>query len=116
MILPLSIETRRSLKLPTALITLIAINIWFEVSLDAADTFHWMSFATFLGWFAFDPAKPTFSAIFLSMFTHAGWWHLFPNMFFLWVFGYILEDHLGWKAFTLLYLGCGVAGSLIEWG
>ncbi len=116
MILPLSIESRQNLKPPLALITLIAVNIWFQAFFTFVHTFHLMEFKTFLDWFAFDPDKPTVSGIFLSMFTHAGWWHLISNMVFLWIFGWILEDRLGWKKFALLYLGCGLAGNLIELG
>jgi len=36
-----------------------------------------------------------------SFFLHAGWWHLISNMYFLWVFGDNVEDHLG----HLKYMG-----------
>ena len=35
--------------------------------------------------------------------------HLIGNMIFLWAFGIIVEGKLGWWAFTLVYLGIGVA-------
>lgn len=116
MILPISIETRKSLEPPVALITLIAVNIWFQVFVVLVDTYPLMDAQTFVDWFAFDPDKPTLSGLVLSMFTHSGWVHLAGNMFFLWVFGWVLEDRLGWKKFTYLYLGLGIAGSLVEMG
>ena len=33
--------------------------------------------------------------VFTSMFLHASWLHLIGNMWFLWIFGDNVEDHLG---------------------
>ena len=115
MILPFAIESRKSLGLPAALIGLITVNVWFHVFFTAVDTFDLMGYRTYVEWFAFDPAHPAVAGLVFSMFTHAGWLHLCGNMFFLWVFGWVLEDKIGWKKFLLLYLGCGLMGSLIEW-
>src|SRR6185295_9445845 len=46
-----------------------------------------------------------------SMFLHAGWGHLLGNMVFLWIFGDNIEDRLGHVAYTIFYLGCGLAAS-----
>lgn len=50
----------------------------------------------------------------LSMFAHAGFWHLFGNMLFLWVFGLVVEGKLGWWRFLLVYLSVGVTQSAFE--
>ncbi|MCB9000898.1 MAG: rhomboid family intramembrane serine protease [Bacteroidales bacterium] len=46
------------------------------------------------------------------MFMHGGFWHLFFNMFSLWMFGRILEQVWGSKRFLLYYMvtGLGAAG------
>ncbi|MBI2683516.1 MAG: rhomboid family intramembrane serine protease, partial [Acidobacteriales bacterium] len=52
--------------------------------------------------------------LFTSMFLHAGWLHLIANMWALWIFGDNIEDYLGGFRYLLLYLTCGVAGSLLH--
>ena len=49
---------------------------------------------------------------FTSMFLHGGWMHLIGNMWFLWIFGDNVEDRVGHLRFILLYLACGLAGTL----
>jgi membrane associated rhomboid family serine protease len=50
------------------------------------------------------------------MFMHAGWGHIFFNMFSLWMFGRILEQTLGSRRFLLFYLVTGVGAALIQMG
>jgi membrane associated rhomboid family serine protease len=38
---------------------------------------------------------PLPGSIFTSMFLHGGWMHLIGNMWFLWIFGDNIEEHLG---------------------
>ena len=42
------------------------------------------------------------------MFLHKGIFHFIGNMFFLWMFGYRLENTFGRWAFALIYLICGL--------
>jgi membrane associated rhomboid family serine protease len=49
-----------------------------------------------------------------AMFFHAGFWHLFGNSIYLWVFGIFVEDKLGWKAYLFLYFLTGIASGLIH--
>ena len=49
-----------------------------------------------------------------SIFLHAGWQHLSGNIFFLYIFGGILEEELGTSALTFTYLFCGVWANLIS--
>ncbi|MBB3208578.1 membrane associated rhomboid family serine protease [Rhodopirellula rubra] len=48
-----------------------------------------------------------------SAFMHASWSHLIGNMIFLWCFGLVIEGKLGWKRFSLLYLGLALADGAI---
>jgi len=49
--------------------------------------------------------------ILTSMFLHGGWLHIIGNMWFLWIFGDNIEDHLGHFSYLLFYLLCGFAAS-----
>jgi membrane associated rhomboid family serine protease len=44
------------------------------------------------GRYGFIPAHPHLSTLLSSMFLHAGFWHFAGNMFFLWMFGYRVEN------------------------
>jgi len=54
------------------------------------------------------------------MFLHANFWHLFFNMYGLYIFGKLLEKPLGTKRFLILYLLSGLIGGglwmLANWG
>jgi membrane associated rhomboid family serine protease len=54
----------------------------------------------------------TLPTILTSMFLHGGWLHIIGNMWFLWIFGDNIEDHLGHFRYLLFYLGCGVAAAI----
>jgi len=49
--------------------------------------------------------------VFTSMFMHGGLFHLFGNMFYLWIFGDNIEDRLGHIRFLVFYLLCGVVAA-----
>lgn len=46
------------------------------------------------------------------MFLHGGWFHLFMNMFVLWMFGSEIERMWGQKAFLKYYFVTGIGGGL----
>ena len=48
------------------------------------------------------------------MFMHDGFWHLFFNMFALWMFGATLENSWGNKRFLIYYMVCGIGAGLIQ--
>ena len=48
------------------------------------------------------------------MFMHGSFWHLFFNMFALWIFGAALENTWGEKKFLFYYMVCGVGAGLIQ--
>jgi membrane associated rhomboid family serine protease len=63
---------------------------------------------------AFRPAAPTLEGLFLSMFLHAGFAHLFGNMLFLWIYGDNVEHRLGPTRTVVAYLGTGIAATLFH--
>ena len=46
------------------------------------------------------------------MFAHGGFFHLFFNMFVLWMFGTMLERIWGPKRFFIFYFACGLAAGI----
>lgn len=46
------------------------------------------------------------------MFAHGGFFHLFFNMFVLWMFGSLLEKAWGPKKFLIFYFICGIAAGV----
>jgi len=66
----------------------------------------------FLFKYAYRPAEASFTALFTSMFLHAGWAHLFGNMLFLWIYGDNVEMRMGSGRYLLAYLATGVAATL----
>ena len=48
------------------------------------------------------------------MFMHGGFWHIFFNMFSLYMFGSVLENYWGGKKFFLFYMVCGIGAGLIN--
>lgn len=47
------------------------------------------------------------------MFLHGGFWHIFFNMFGLWMFGTEIERTWGTRRFGRFYFLCGLAGALL---
>jgi membrane associated rhomboid family serine protease len=58
--------------------------------------------------------------LFTCMFLHGGWLHIIGNMWFLWIFGANVEDHMGPFAYLIFYLLCGIGSSIAQtafsWG
>ena len=48
------------------------------------------------------------------MFMHGGIWHIFFNMFALWMFGSVLENVWGPKRFLNYYLVTGIGAGLVH--
>ena len=51
---------------------------------------------------------------FTYMFMHAGWQHLFFNMFAVWMFGRIMEQTMGQGRFLFYYLTCGLGAGVAQ--
>lgn len=54
----------------------------------------------------------SFYTLFTSMFMHGGWFHLFGNMLYLYIFGDNIEDIFGHTGYLILYIVCGLAADL----
>lgn len=52
--------------------------------------------------------------LFTYMFLHAGFEHLFFNMFALWMFGCVMENIWGPRRFLTYYLACGIGAGLFQ--
>ncbi len=79
----------------------------------AATYIHPSNSDTVFRQYAFVPAYPHLSTLLSSMFLHAGFWHFAGNMFFLWMFGYRVENTFGHWLFAAIYIVCGCgAGTL----
>jgi len=105
LVLPLPFGTdRRGRRVPWVTYTLIALNVaaYFLAGPGAAPRWGLI------------PDHPHFVALLTGLFLHASLGHLVGNMVFLWVFGSHVEEALGREAFLALYLGGGVAASLLH--
>jgi membrane associated rhomboid family serine protease len=49
-----------------------------------------------------------------SMFLHGSWMHLLGNMLYLWIVGDNVEEVLGTFRYLIVYLACGLVGSLAQ--
>jgi len=69
-------------------------------------------------WFALNPlvdgANFQIWQLITYQFMHAGFMHIFFNMFMLWMFGMEIENIMGSKKFLYYYLICGVAAGLAQ--
>jgi len=98
---------------PVVTYALIALNVAvFLVELSGGDQF--------INEWAFIPARfraePAANAVTIltAMFMHAGWFHLFGNMLFLWIFGDNVEDRFGHVQFLIFYILVGIAATLAQ--
>jgi membrane associated rhomboid family serine protease len=64
--------------------------------------------------YALIPAWFSWPTVFTSMFLHAGFWHVVPNMLYLWIFGDNVEDRLGHARYLAFYLMAGVVAALAQ--
>jgi membrane associated rhomboid family serine protease len=59
------------------------------------------------------PAQGYFTLI-SYQFLHGGLGHILGNMWYLWIFGNNIEDHLGKFKFLLFYLACGIFAAVVQ--
>lgn len=58
--------------------------------------------------------SPIWLTLFTAMFLHGSPLHLAGNMLFLWIFGDNVEEVLGVVRYVLVYLACGLMGTLLQ--
>ena len=102
-------SSRRSFPFMTYILIGINLVVFFlEVSRGTDFIDKW---AFFPSRFSSDPTG-NFITIFTAMFMHAGGFHLFSNMLYLWIFGDNVEGHFGSFRYVFFYLISGVAATL----
>ncbi len=57
---------------------------------------------------------PIYLTVFTAMFMHGGYFHLFGNLLYLWIFGDNIEHRFGRGAFLFLYFASGIAGTVAQ--
>lgn len=101
-------------SLPPVVKNLIIINILLLVLTWTAQSVFGYDLTSVMG--LYFPKSEMFRPfqILTHMFMHAGIWHLFFNMFALYMFGGILENVWGPKRFFIYYMVCGLGAALVH--
>ncbi|HLC37009.1 MAG TPA: rhomboid family intramembrane serine protease [archaeon] len=102
-------DYNKSKSFPIITLILIALNaliFYLSTLIGLNDTI--LRYGFIPGFFSLE----TFYTIITSTFLHADLAHLTGNMWFLWIFGDNVEDKLGKKRFTALYLISGLTANL----
>ena len=101
--------------LPEAVKNIIIINILVYLATSLNGDFMYKNFALFY------PTSPFFHwwQPLTHMFMHGGFWHLFFNMYTLYIFGSVLERVWGTKKFLIFYFvtgfGAAAVHTSVEW-
>lgn len=91
-------------SIPPVTRNLLLINVIMFVATLINEDFMVRTFAMFYpGSYFFRPWQ-----VLTHMFMHGGTWHIFFNMWSLWMFGTVLERSLGPKKFGVYYFLCGL--------
>ena len=102
-------------NIPPIVKNLILINALMLLATELFNAFMLENFALYY------PGSPMFKPVqlFTHMFMHGGIWHLFFNMYALWIFGSVLERNWGPKRFLTYYLVTGFGACacylLVNW-
>jgi len=99
-------------SMPTAVKNIIIINVLVYLVTTLKSGFMYENFALFY------PTSPFFHwwQPVTHMFMHGGFWHLFFNMYTLFIFGSVLERVWGMKKFLLFYFVTGLGAAAVHTG
>ena len=99
-------------NIPTAVKNIIIINVMIMIMTSLNEEFMVEKFALFY------PTSPFFHwwQPVTHMFMHGGFWHLFFNMYTLYIFGSVLERVWGPKKFLIFYFVTGLGAAAIHTG
>ncbi len=99
-------------NVPTAIKNIIIINALVMIMTSLNENFMYEKFALFY------PTSPFFHwwQPVTHMFMHGGFWHLFFNMYTLYIFGSVLERIWGTRKFLIFYFVTGLGAALIHTG
>jgi membrane associated rhomboid family serine protease len=98
--------------MPPVVKNIIMLNVLMLLAYYAAQRVFGTDLNSILG--LYFPKSEQFMPvqIITHMFMHGGFWHLFFNMYALFIFGQVLEVTWGPKRFLLYYLICGLGAAL----
>jgi membrane associated rhomboid family serine protease len=99
--------------IPTVTKNLLIINVLMFLGTIVAQSYG-IDLAQYLGLHFFLAEDFNAAQLITYMFMHAGFAHLFFNMFAVWMFGRVLEQVWGPKRFLTYYLICGIGAGLIQ--
>jgi membrane associated rhomboid family serine protease len=105
---------RGFLALPPVVKNIILINVIMLIAAWTAKSVFSVDLTAILG--LYYPKSEQFMPlqILTHMFMHANFWHLFFNMFALYMFGGILENVWGPKRFFIYYMVCGLGAAFVH--
>ncbi|MFA5818551.1 MAG: rhomboid family intramembrane serine protease [Bacteroidales bacterium] len=100
--------------LPPVVKNIIMINVLMLLAYFAAQSVFEIDLNSILG--LYFPKSEQFMPVQIvtHMFMHGGFWHLFFNMYALYIFGQVLENVWGPKRFFIYYIVCGLGAALIH--
>ena len=99
-------------SIPVATRNVIVINVLVWIMCYLNKGFMYETFSLFY------PTSPFFHwwQPVTHMFMHGGFWHLFFNMYTLYMFGRVLEDRWGARKFLIFYFVTGLGAALVHTG
>lgn len=91
---------------------LIIINVLIYIATKFNGQYMYENFSLFY------PTTPWFKVWqpLSYMFMHGGFWHIFFNMYSLFIFGKAVEQIIGRQRFTILYFAAGLAAAAAQLG
>jgi membrane associated rhomboid family serine protease len=98
--------------LPPVVKNIIMINVLMLLALYAAQSVLGIDLNSLLG--LYFPKSEQFMPVQIvtHIFMHGNFWHLFFNMYALYIFGQVLETVWGPKRFFIYYIVCGLGAAL----
>jgi membrane associated rhomboid family serine protease len=98
--------------LPPVVKNIIMINVLMLLALYAAQSVFGIDLNSLLG--LYFPKSEQFMPVQIvtHIFMHGNFWHLFFNMYALYIFGQVLETVWGPKRFFIYYIVCGLGAAL----
>ena len=99
-------------NIPTATRNLFLVNALMFIATCINQNYMVATFAMFF------PTSPFFHwwQPVTHMFMHGGFWHIFFNMYTLFIFGVVVERIIGSKKFALFYFVCGLGAAALQIG
>jgi membrane associated rhomboid family serine protease len=100
--------------LPPVVKNIIMINVLMLLASYATQSIFGIDLNSKLG--LYFPKSEQFMPlqIVTHMFMHGGFWHIFFNMYALYIFGQVLENTWGPKRFFIYYIVCGLGAAFIH--